>query len=110
MSNPPTGDVAFDTEIIKLLLQVAWADDKVDAHEKDMIFGLARSWFVPEPELKVLMERLDQGQPLPQPNLGLLRTRADTVLEAARGLVLSDGKVAEEESAMVQQLIEMLKG
>ena len=106
----PTGDVAFDTEVVKLLLQVAWADDEVDSREKDMIFGLARSWFIPEPELKVLMERLDQGQPLPQPNLKLLRTRADDVLEAVRGLVLSDGKVASEESEMIQQIAQMLKG
>ncbi len=110
MGNPGTGDVSFDTEVVKLLLQVAWADDVVTPSEKDMIFGLARSWFVPEPELKVLMERLDQGQPLPQPNLKLLRTRPDDVLEAARGLVLSDGKVAAEESDMLKQIAEMLKG
>ena len=109
MSPPPTGDVAFDTEVVKLLLQVAWADDEVSTRERDMIFGLARAWFVPEPELKVLMERLDQGEPLPQPNLKLLRTQPDKVIEAARGLVLSDGKVAKEESEMIQQIIQMLK-
>ncbi len=110
MSNPATGDVTFDTEVVKLLLQVAWADDEVSARERAMIFGLARSWFVPEPELKVLLQRLDQGQPLPQPNLKLLRTRVDDVMEAVRGVVLSDGKVAEEESAMIQQILELLKG
>lgn len=106
----PTGDVAFDTEVIKLLLQVAWADDEVSRDEKMMILGLARSWYVPEPEIKYLIERLDQGQPLPQPNLKLLRTRPDDVLTAVRGLVLSDGKVAESESAMIKQIAEMLKG
>ncbi len=109
MASPPTGEVSFDTEVVKLLLQVAWADDEVGKREKDMIFGLARSWFVPESELKVLMNRLDQGQPLPQPNLALLRTRAADVMEAVRGLVLSDGKIAEEESAMIQQISELLK-
>lgn len=105
-----TGDVSFDTEVIKLLLQVAWADDEVDPREKEMIFGLARSWFVPEPELKVLMQRLDEGEPLPQPNLKMLRTRPDDVLEAARALVASDGKVAAEESEMIQQIQELLSG
>ena len=105
-----TGDVSFDTEVIKLLLQVAWADDEVDPREKEMIFGLARSWFVPEPELKVLMQRLDEGEPLPQPNLKMLRTRPDDVLEAARALVASDGKVAAEESVMIQQIQELLSG
>ena len=110
MSTAPTDDVKFNTEVVKLLLQVAWADDEVAAREKDMIFGLARSWFVPEPELKVLMQRLDQGQPLPQPNLKMLRERADDVMEAVRGLVLSDGKVAAQESEMIKQIEEMLKG
>ncbi len=110
MSTPPTGDVAFDTEVVKLLLQVAWADDEVSMREKGMILGLARSWFVPELELKVMMEKLEQGKPLPQPNLKLLRTRADEVMEAVRGLVLSDGKLADEESVMIHQLAEMLKG
>lgn len=106
----PTGDVVFDTEVIKLLLQVAWADDEVSREEKMMILGLARSWYVPEPEIKVLIERLDQGQPLPQPNLKLLRTRLDDVMTAVRGLVLSDGKVAESESDMIKQIEAMLKG
>ena len=106
----PTGDVVFDTEVIKLLLQVAWADDEVSREEKMMILGLARSWYVPEPEIKYLIERLDQGQPLPQPNLKLLRTRPDDVLTAVRGLVLSDGKVAGAESEMIKQIAEMLKG
>ncbi len=109
MAKAPTGDPSFDTEVVKLLLQVAWADDEVTVAEQDMIFGLARSWFVPEQELAVLMKRLEQGQPLPQPNLQLLRTRADDVLEAARGLALSDGKVAGEESEMLKQIAELLK-
>ena len=109
MGTAPTDDVTFNTELVKLLLQVAWADDEVATREKDMIFGLARGWFVPEPELKELMARLDQGKPLPQPNLTLLRTRLDDVMEAVRGLVLSDGKVAPEESAMIKQIQQMLK-
>ena len=108
MGAPPTGDAKFDNEVVKLLLQVAWADDEVDERETQMILGLGRSWGVPEPELKVLMDRLAQGLPLPQPNLALLRTRPDDVLEAARGLVLTDGKVAEEESAMLVQIAELL--
>jgi tellurite resistance protein len=105
-----TGNVSFDTEVIKLLLQVAWADDRVDPREKDLIFSLARSWHVPEPELKVLMQRLDEGEPLPQPNLAMLRTRPDEVLEAARALVATDGKVEVEESEMLQQIQELLAG
>ena len=105
-----TGNVSFDTEVVKLLLQVAWADDVVDPAEKQMIFGLARRWNVPESELKVLMEQLDHGRPLPQPNLAMLRSRPDDVLEAARALSLTDGKLASEESDMLKQIQEMLSG
>ena len=31
---PPANDVVFNTEVVKLLLQVAWADDVVAAREK----------------------------------------------------------------------------
>jgi len=59
---------------------------------------------VPEPELNQLMNRLEQGQPLPEPDLALLKTRADDVMTAARALVLSDGKVQKEETALLKQL------
>jgi tellurite resistance protein len=105
-----TGDVSFDTEVVKLLLQVAWADDTVDPREKQAIFGLARSWAVPEAELAGLLEKMDQGHPLPQPNLKLLRTRPEDVLRAARAVVASDGTVAAEEAEMLEQIEGLLSG
>lgn len=104
----PSDDDRFNLEVVKLLLEIAWADQEVDEREKQMILGAARSWSVPEPELKVLMTRLEQGTPLPKPDLELLRTRADDVMTAARALVLSDGKVKKEESALLKQLAAQL--
>lgn len=98
----------FDTELVKLLLQVAWADDTVHRRERMAILSLARSWHVPEPELAELITRLDQGTPLPQPNLQLLRTRPDDVLEAARALANADGEVSFDEQAMIEQITELL--
>ena len=99
-----TDEDRFNLEVVKLLLKVAWVDQEVDAAEKNMILGAARSWNVPEPELKQLMSRLEQGTPLPEPDLQLLRTGSDDVMTAVRALVLSDGKVKKEESALLKQL------
>lgn len=104
MSSAPTEEDRFNLEVIKVLLKVAWADQEVDQAEKQMIFGLGRSWSVDEAELKVLMTRLEQGQPLPEPDLTLLKTRVDDVMTAARALVLGDGKVKKEESQLLKQL------
>ncbi len=104
MSKPPTDDDRFNLELIKLLLKIAWVDQELDTHEKNLILGAARSWAVPEPELKQLLARLEQGDPLPEPDVALLKTRVDDVMTAARALVLSDGKVKKEESALLKQL------
>lgn len=101
---PPSSEDRFNLEVVKLLLKLAWVDGEIDAHEKNLILGAARSWLVPEPELKQLMGRLEQGAPLPEPDLELLKTRADDVMTSARALVLSDGKVKKEESALLKQL------
>jgi hypothetical protein len=105
---PTSAEDRFNIEVIKLLLQVAWSDDQVDPKEAQMIIGLGRSWEVPELELAALQKRLEAGDPLPVPDLGLLRSRPDDVLEAARGLVAVDGKVGDEEKEMIEQIKEML--
>ena len=109
MTGAPSDDDRFNLEVVKLLLKVAWVDKELDEREKQLILGVARSWSVPEPELKTLMNRLEQGDPLPEPDMALLKTRGDDVITAARALVLSDGKVKPEESAMLKQLAVTLK-
>jgi len=104
VASPPSAEDRFNLEVVKLLLKLAWVDGEIDPHEKNLIVGAARSWAVPEPELKQLLSRLEQGTPLPEPDLQLLKTRADDVMTAARALVLSDGKVKKEESALLKQL------
>lgn len=104
MTKPPSDEDRFNLEVVKLLLKVAWVDQQLDPHEKNLILGVARSWAVPEPELKQLLTRMEQGDPLPEPDMALLKTRPDDVMTAARALVLSDGKVKQEESALLKQL------
>src|SRR6476661_6676716 len=92
----------FNIEVLKLLLQVAWADGEVEEREALMILGLGRSWSVPEAELNELRQRLDKGDPLPQPDLSLLKSRPDETMEAVRAMVFADGKLKRDEGDMVK--------
>lgn len=98
----------FYVEVVKLLLQVAWGDHRVDTSEALALLGLARSWGVSEAEAWALRERLTSGEPLPAPDLGLLRHAPDKVLEAARAFAMADGRVNEEEAALLEQVASML--
>ncbi|MFE8602524.1 tellurite resistance TerB family protein [Archangium violaceum] len=103
-----TAEDRFNIEVIKLLLQVAWVDREISKTERMVVLGLGRSWSVPEAELHALMDRLDIGGTLPEPDLEVLRTRPDEVLEAARALCVSDGKLAEGEKAMLERITSRL--
>ena len=98
----------FNIEVIKLLLQVAWVDRELTQAERLVIKGLGRSWNVPEAELTGLMDRLKAGGDMPEPDLEVLRTRPDDVLEAARALCVSDGALAQGEKALLERITTML--
>jgi uncharacterized membrane protein YebE (DUF533 family) len=108
MLDAPSDDVTFNAEALKLLLQVAWANDELDPREREFLSKLGKAWKVPPDVLATLLEALDQGKPLPQPNLVLLRTNPDRVLRAAEALVAADGVVDEMETDMLAQLRTML--
>jgi tellurite resistance protein len=97
-------DDRFNLEVLKLLLQVAWSDGVVDPRESDMIFGLGRSWLVPEAELQHLHEDLAAGRRSPPPDHAILKRRAEEAVQAATALVLADGKVRPEETALLEQV------
>jgi uncharacterized tellurite resistance protein B-like protein len=105
---PPSDDPVFNAEAIKLLLQVAWADDVLDAQERAFVERVGREWKVPEPVLQELLTHLDLGKPLPQPNLALLRTRRQAVVAAAEALVQSDGTINAQESEFLVMVEELL--
>lgn len=105
-----TTEDAFNLEVLKLLLHVAWVDGAVDQSEANMLLGLGRSWSVPEAALQKLLDAVKAGRRPSEPNWELLRTRADDALQAARGLVLVDGKVQREESALLKSVQAALMG
>ncbi|MDP2343492.1 MAG: TerB family tellurite resistance protein [Deltaproteobacteria bacterium] len=77
-------DLVAGTELIKLLLQVVTADDVVSAGERAVLDATARRIAGPD-ALEVIRLSLDEGKPLPAPNLALLLPhRGDVLREVAR--------------------------
>jgi uncharacterized tellurite resistance protein B-like protein len=103
-----TPEDRFHIELLKLLLHVAWSDGEVDPREGRALIGAARRWNIPQAELEPLEHCLDQGKPLPAPNLGLLRQRPDDVLAMVRALIACDTDVHLSEKEMISQLRELL--
>jgi uncharacterized membrane protein YebE (DUF533 family) len=99
-----TTEDAFNIEVLKLMLQLAWSDGQLDMQEAGTILGSARSWGVPESEVASLKKTLDTQGPPPAPDLALLRGRSDEVFEAARALIASDGKLQAAEEEMLEEL------
>lgn len=97
-------DDRFNLEVLKLLLNVAWVDGAVDQTEARMLLGLGRSWSVPEAALDKLLEGIAAGRKPGAPDYALLRQHPDQALEAARALVLVDGRVMPEESTLLKQV------
>lgn len=105
-----SADDQFNLEVLKLLLHVAWVDGSVDQREANMLLGLGRSWAVPEVSLQKLMEAVKAGKKPSEPNWEVLRQRSDEALQAARALVLADGKVMQEETALLKNVQAALMG
>jgi uncharacterized membrane protein YebE (DUF533 family) len=103
MTEVPSENLALNAEALKLLFQVAWANDHLHPKEREFLVKLAAAWRVPM-VLETLLEHADQKKPLPQPNVALVRTRSDKVLRAAEALIAADGVVDEDEGEMLAQL------
>jgi tellurite resistance protein len=104
----PSSDPVFNAEALKLLLQVAWADDHLEAKERDFVARLGPAWKVPDEVMSVLLDHLDRGKPLPQPNLAALRTKPDGVIAAAEALISADGIIEAVEVDFLDQVRELL--
>ncbi len=106
----PSTDVTFNIETMKLLLQVAWVDHQLAPEERQLIADLGLAWNVPDAVMHQLLAHLDQGTPLPQPNLGLLKGRPAEVVAAAQAFVAADGVVDADEADFVAQVKALLGG
>ena len=106
--NRPSPDKEINSETLKLLLQVAWADDTLDPKERETIAKIGPEWGVPEETMTMLLKHLDTGKPLPQPNMNLLRQHRGIVLAAAEWVVNVDGAVDDTEKEFLNTVSEML--
>lgn len=95
-------------EILKLLLQVAWADHRVQPAERRALLRLAELLGFGAEDRAQLATFLDGAKPLPPPNLGLLRAHREEAMAAARRLACADVQVLPDEKAIVRMLDELL--
>ncbi len=111
MSSPPAAptDGPFAFELVKLLLQVAWADDDVAPEEAEALLAYARKSQLSEDQLELLAACLAGRAPLPPPNLGFLKERRLDALRAVKELLLSDLHVATEEEQILTQISALLR-
>jgi uncharacterized tellurite resistance protein B-like protein len=111
MSTPPAAatDAQFAFELVKLLLQVAWADDDVAPAEAEALLAYARKNLLSQDKLELLAGCLAGRTPLPAPNLGLLKARRLDAMRAVKELLMSDRHVATEEEAILEQIATLLR-
>jgi uncharacterized tellurite resistance protein B-like protein len=98
----------FASELVKLLVQVAWADHDVAPAEAEALMAFARRSGLKQDDLTALQAMLTGRAPLVPPNLGLLKARRTEVLRAVKELLLSDLQVAEEEEEILEQISTLL--
>jgi hypothetical protein len=95
-------------ELLKLLVQLAWADDVISPFESEHILFIARAAALDKRDLEELELALQgQGKP-PVPDLGLLRGHREEALSAAKVLLMSDDEMTGSEVEMLEQLSELL--
>lgn len=99
---------AFHWELLKLMLQVAWADDVIQPEEERIILGMAKRLSLDDSQIAEITTHLRGEAPLPPPNMQILRERKDEVIQVAEQLVLSDNDIAEEENEVLTQITELL--
>jgi uncharacterized tellurite resistance protein B-like protein len=100
----------FELEVVKLLLQVAWADHDVAPEEAEAVMQRAREIPLSETHVQEFATYLRGEAPLPPPNLGLLRTRRAEVLKHVKRMLEADLHVADEESEILEQISTLLGG
>lgn len=110
MSSDPSAVAprAFALELVKLLLQVVWADHEVAPAEAEALLAFARRSGLAEADQQHVSAMLSGRAPLAPPNLGLLKARRTEVLRAVKELLLVDLEIAEEEADLLDQIAALL--
>lgn len=106
---PPPLEDGLAYELVKLLLQVAWADDEVAPEEARALEQFATEWGLTEEQRSAVHQCLSGECPLPPPNLGLLKQHRLEVLRRVKQLLQSDHVVNAAESGVLEQIALLLR-
>jgi hypothetical protein len=94
----------FYFEVMKLLLQVAWADLKIEAHEAETLYRLADQYRLDDDHRALLESYLSGDQSLPPPDFALLKKRKNDVLIALQAFMLADNALVREERELLAEI------
>jgi uncharacterized tellurite resistance protein B-like protein len=101
-------DAAVASELLKLLLQVAWSDLTLSSQEIVVVLEAAKRWGVPEKEAIDLVGALADRRALPAPDLGVLRAHREEVREKVMEIAAADGFVVADEEEMLAEIERLL--
>jgi len=108
MSSVPAPD-QFAFELMKLLLQVAWADDDMAPEEAGALLAFGKKNQLTADQLQLLSACLEGKSPLPPPNIGFLKSRRTDVLRAVKDLLTTDLQIPSAEEAILTQISTLLR-
>jgi len=96
-------------EVLKLLVQVAWADDRLALKEVEVMRRIALALGASVGARMALERWLTQMEPLPPPNLDMLKPHKDSVLRAVGSVVKADGEISDAEEEVLSLVRELLE-
>ena len=99
----------LNLEILKLLIQVAWADHEIAADERAMLEDRARATGLGEQAVATLHRFLATEAKLPAPDFGFLRLHRDAAIAAAEKMVHSDDSVSDSEEEVLAEIRLLLR-
>jgi hypothetical protein len=99
----------LNLEILKLLMQVAWADHDLSDDEVGHLVEVARVGGLGEKAVSTVEALLRGDGRLPPPDLGFLRKHPDVALAAAERMIRADDEVSADEEALVEQIRQLLQ-
>ena len=97
----------YGLELVKLFLQVVWADHEVTETEAERLKQYAKNLGLHPEHVAELDTYLQGHAPLPPPNLALLREHRVEVLKSVRRL-LAELNIGEDEADLLGELSAML--
>lgn len=95
-------------ELIKLLLQVAWADDRIVPDEAMHIIEMARGANLSDDDMILFYQCLKGQAPLPPPDFGFLRAHMDAALAEVERLIMTDKDISKSEIEILKQVRQFL--